>query len=79
MVRSLVAHGRIAHGMCITVITRVRSAPERSLAMTSIRLGPSCSDTGSEVLNCPEASMAAIWPLTLTVASGEERPLTVIP
>ncbi len=51
--------------------------PARSLAITSIKLGPSIRVTGSAELNRPEASMSATCPLTLTVASGAERPATV--
>ena len=46
--------------------------PAKSLAIISIKLGPSLR--GTETLKCPVASSPTSCPFTLTVASGEALP-----
>ena len=56
----------------------MRTKPLRSLAITSMRLGPSCSRSDWGVSKFPLSSTLASNPLTLTVASGDDLPTTEI-
>ena len=65
-----------AQGMYMIVQTCVRTSPARSVAITSMRFGP--SSRGRSVSKLPDESTRASCPLTLTVASGEVLPVTGI-
>ncbi len=66
----------MSQGMYMTVQTCERTSPAKSVAITSMRLGPSSRARSTSKL--PDESTSASCPLTLTVASGEVWPVTGI-
>ena len=64
--------------MNITVRTRDSSSPATEVAITSIARGLASGEMVNSMEKWPSASGTASLPLTLTVASGEEIPVTVM-
>ena len=64
--------------MTITGRTRDSSSPATELAITSIARGLSSGEMVNSKENWPAALGMASLPLMLTVASGEEMPVTVM-
>ncbi len=64
--------------MNTTVRTTDRRSPATDVAIISIDSGLSCNDIGNSMAKRPWTSDVTRAPLTLTVASGEVNPATVI-